>query len=409
MLGLRAIIVAALFAVAPFAAAAQPASSLTRIDHELDTLCGRLAKTSGADADTVSSRLAVLWRDRVAVLAALPRVQADAVSRASGISESCLLLAKRAAEQSRTAQKAVKHHKKMKKARKNGFGGGASTAREYRDGARPPIAAGPAEMSKAPAKNGPAAANGHEVTIARAPASAAGNRALRPEFAPTVPSIAPPTASDAEVFPQAAPAPKTVLEEFFPWPPPAPSDRRLLAMSQLGSEAPYTTWGQVADRLIALLRGGHFPTWGFYSAPGGFAVIPHIEQLDDQSGQALAGGGRWATEVKLASLGVIRRLTTVQLPKGAYRVIVFVLTTDPRTSGEVTNPSRMLQIAKSWGTSGALDLPQELRGNPIDKAQRFEVLLYEFESEVGGKTKVNNSARWLIEQHLKDAGITIQP
>jgi hypothetical protein len=156
------------------------------------------------------------------------------------------------------------------------------------------------------------------------------------------------------------------LEEFFPWPPPAPSDRRLLQPSQLGGDRP-ATWGHVADRLIALMQRA--PTWGFYLAPGGFAVIPRIEQLD-QNGTALAGTERWATEVKLASTSVLDGIFTVRRPKGIYRAIAFVITTDPRSGGPVTDPKRMLETARRWGLSGALDLPQALRGRPLTADQR---------------------------------------
>lgn len=201
----------------------------------------------------------------------------------------------------------------------------------------------------------------------------------------------------------------TELQPFFPWPPPAPSDRRLLALAQLGGGAPAEMWGDLADRLMALLRGGGFSTWGFYSAPGGFALIPRLEQLDDETGKALAGDARWAVDVRVASLGFIQRLTAVRLPKGVYRAFVFVLTTDPSSGGKMTNPAGMLEIAKRWGTSGAADLPQAVRANKISGDQRLFLLLYEFGSEVGGETTADTAARWSLDHHLRDAGIAIKP
>jgi hypothetical protein len=200
----------------------------------------------------------------------------------------------------------------------------------------------------------------------------------------------------------------TELQPFFPWPPPAPSDRRLLALAQLGGTLP-ATWGDVADRLMALLRDGGFSTWGFYSAPGGFALIPRLEQLDDETGKALTGDARWAVDVRVASLGFFQRLTAVRLPKGAYRAFVFVLTTDPSSGGAITDAVRMFEIAKRWGTSGAADLPQAVRANRISDDQRLFLLLYEFESEVGGETTANTTARWSLDHHLRDAGIAIRP
>jgi hypothetical protein len=199
------------------------------------------------------------------------------------------------------------------------------------------------------------------------------------------------------------------LEEFFPWPPPAPSGRRLLQLAQLGGEMQPVTWGHVADHITALLRKAQFRSWGFYLAPGGFAVITQIEQLNDQSGEALAGDARWVSETRVASANLLHGLFTVRRPKGIYRVIAFVLTTDPRSGGPVTDPSRMLQLARRWGISGALDLPEALRREPIIDAQRLFALIYEFESTVGGETQVNSPGRWSFERHLQDAGIAIQP
>lgn len=155
-------------------------------------------------------------------------------------------------------------------------------------------------------------------------------------------------------------------------------------------------------------RGG-YRRWGFYLAPGGFAVVPHIEQLDDQSGEAFAGDARWATEARLASTSILDGIFMVRRPRGLYRAFAFVLTTDPRSGGPVTDPTRMLQLARRWGISGALDLPHELRVQPIHPQQRMFALVYEFESAVGGETRVNSPGRWQLERHFGNAGIAVQP
>lgn len=363
MIDLRALLVAVLLACGPGTALAQAGSPLASIDRELNSLCLRLPKASGADAAAARARLVVLWRQRESIFAGLTAEQRTAALRGSSASRECLAMAQQASEAKPRARKA-----KKRAAFRKGGGGADGALRDVMTRIEPGTAGSQMrEMSRGPASVGPA-------------------------------TVAPPPD-----------VPSPALEEFFPWPPPAPSDRRLLRLAQLGGAEPLTTWGQVADRMIGLLRGGHYPTWGFYGAPGGFAVIPHIEQIDLENGRALAGDGRWASDVKLASLNFFQRIATVQLPKGLYRVIIFVLTTDPRTGGEVTDPARLLQLAKRWGTAGALDLPESLRGEPVTKGQRFYVVLYEFESEVGGKTTVNTSARWRIEHHLTDAAIVLQP
>jgi hypothetical protein len=393
-------------------ASAHEDARLAKVDGELNRLCERLAKASGDSAAAIRRQMAALWHERVAALAASPRGRSAARSPASGISEHCLLLAKNAAASRSTTEEKNKEEKTIKEtARKTGSGNRIFVSREIMEihppqtGAKtlssshraaermapqsnsgPPVA-----NSHAPASAGPQSSSGQQATISRAPAS-----------------VGPPVIAAPGISPLAQNAPSQ-LQDFFPWPPPEPSDRQLLALSQLGGDTPAATWGDVADRSIRLLRDAHFPSWGFYAAPGGFAVIPRIEQIDDQSGEALAGNQRWAQPVQLASTNILSGILTVQRPQGLYRVIVFVLTTDPRTGDEVTDPARLLQLARRWGVSGALDLPQAMRGNAITPDQRLFALLYEFESAVGGATKVNSPGRWTLADHLKNAGIVLKP
>jgi len=69
----------------------------------------------------------------------------------------------------------------------------------------------------------------------------------------------------------------------------------------------------------------------------------------------------------------------------------------------------MLQLARRWALSGAADLPDALRTQPIVSAHRLFVLVYEFESAVGGETVVNSPGRWPLARHFKDAGMTLPP
>lgn len=222
-------------------------------------------------------------------------------------------------------------------------------------------------------------------------------------------SPAPVPAPNGGAGPRAPADSSAQLPEFFPWPPPAPSDRRLLQLTQLGGDTPPDTWGALADRITAVLRKARYRSWGFYAAPGGFAVVTRIEQLDLENGVALDGDNRWASEVKVASTSILDGILTVRRPRGVYRVIVFVLTTDPRSGGPVTDPRAMLQLARRWGISGALDLPDSLRSNPVTRVQRLFALVYEFESAIGGESRVNSPGRWTVDHHFEDAGIVILP
>jgi hypothetical protein len=348
MPSLRAVILAALLVAGALADTAHAETALAALDRDLSSLCRALPRATSADAGAIRERLADLWRRRTAILVTMSEPQRIAVLRGSTISSECVALAKASAEPVHRVRSS-----------RNGRGGGG--------------------------RGGPR---------------------IDPDSVPDATDVGP--APPPPMPPPPTPAPP-VLEEFFPWPPPAPSDRRLLDLARFGGSLPPRTWGDVADRIVAKLGHGGFNSPGFYSAPGGFAVVPRVEQLDTLTGEALAGDERWASDVKLASNSILDGIFTVRRPRGTYRAIAFVLTNDPRSGGPSTDPGRMLQIARRWGISGAADLPQALRVLKLDDAQRLFVLLYEFESTVGGETKINSPGRWPLERHFRNAGIELDP
>jgi hypothetical protein len=383
----RAIVVAVLIVAGSAFGPAQAQSSLASIDRELTLLCGRLTAANGADAAAIRARLAALWRQRSAHLSALPENRRTAELRNSALSPQCLAMARNAGAPAAAGRPSY-------------------SRRSYRRAApTEPPAAGPA---LAPAPNG-VSRNGTAQPTTRSGTASGGAAAPIPMPNGTARS----TSRELPVGPadpgNSSSGPAAQLEEFFPWPPPAPSGRMLLDLAQFGGGVPPATWGEVADRLMAMMRRGRFPSWGFYTAPGGFAVIPRIEQLDDSTGVALAGPARWAAETRVASTSVLTGIFTVRRPQGLYRAIAFVLTTDPRSGGPVTNPARMLEIARRWGLSGALDLPEAMRRLPVTEDQRLFALVYEFESALGGQTTVNSPGRFEIEHHFIDAGLVTRP
>lgn len=367
MIGLRAIGFGIVLASLPFAGFAQAQVSLAAIDRDLSALCARLQRASGDDVPAIRARLTALSRQRSAYLAALPEARRNAGLQRSNVSPQCLVLARDTA-----APKAVKAKTAMRGYYRNGGGPVSNDNTTLRDAGAP----------IRPPETPPRSANG-------------------------VPNPTPRSIDVISNPGSSSPRPEAQLEEFFPWPPPTPSDRRLLQMSQLGGDPP-ATWGHAADRLIALMRRARYQAWGFYTAPGGFAVIPRIEQLDD-SGAALPGAERWATEVKVASTSLLDGILAVRRPKGVYRAIAFVVTTDPRSGGDITDPRRMLETARRWGLSGALNLPASLRSRPLEPDQQLFALVYEFESERGGQTKVNVPGRWDLDWHFTNAGLAVTP
>jgi len=105
----------------------------------------------------------------------------------------------------------------------------------------------------------------------------------------------------------------------------------VVATVATGGDRP-ATWGHVADRLIALMQRARYPTWGFLFGAWRLRRHPaHRAARPERHGAR--GTERWATEVKLASTSVLDGIFTVRRPKGIYRAIAFVITTDPRSGG----------------------------------------------------------------------------
>lgn len=373
------------------AVSALATTQLTNIDRELKSLCLRLPRADDAIASAIRSRLATLWRARKAAVARLPTNERAAAGRSRIASAECLSLARATAEPPQPVSRSSTR-------RPNTYSQSHRYRRSYRYSA-------PQRSTPPPAASPPTVARRSSPNVAQSPPAPRQSSSVESPTSTPAPAPAP----NGGTSPTAPANSSTQLPEFFPWPPPAPSGRRLLELSQLGGDTPPDTWGVLADRLKDLLRSARYRSWGFYAAPGGFAVVTHIERLDEHDGVALVGDDRWASEVKLASTSILEGIFMVSRPRGVYRVIVFVLTTDPRSGGPVTDPRAMLQLARRWGISGALDLPDALRSNPITRVQRLFALVYEFENVVGGEARVNSPGRWTFDHHFENAGIVISP
>src|SRR5665647_3622890 len=100
MIDLRTLLLAIVLGCGPTVASAQTVSPLANIDRELNTLCERLPK-AGTDGAAIWSRLAVLWREREAVLARLPAERRAAELHGAAVSPQCLRIANAAAVEPR--------------------------------------------------------------------------------------------------------------------------------------------------------------------------------------------------------------------------------------------------------------------------------------------------------------------
>jgi hypothetical protein len=163
----------------------------------------------------------------------------------------------------------------------------------------------------------------------------------------------------------------------FPWPPPRPSARVVLDRAAIDAELGQARLlGSIADVLFyGLYAAGHYDA-GFMSAPGGFAIVTRVEQIDE-NGSPLPEPDRWAAEIgappRRSWLDVLSAL--FEAPHGFYRIIVLVVTDKAAGSGPAPDEA----TARGWAADAFAFLPEEVRREELTDDHQVIALVYEFE------------------------------
>jgi hypothetical protein len=185
------------------------------------------------------------------------------------------------------------------------------------------------------------------------------------------------------------------------WPVPLPSGHQELTNWRLGG-AGLATMGQVANKLEAALQAVGYVDRGYYSIPGGFALVTRVEQINpdgttkpmpDRFSSVLSGPHTLADYLK--------ELFTTQ--PGYYRILVFVVTdqTIPYT-GEHVDQS----VANGWLRS-ASSLPDGLASEVAKPTAKCTVMIYEFENSGASDTPATLMPNLSVstEDHLRKSGV----
>lgn len=164
-----------------------------------------------------------------------------------------------------------------------------------------------------------------------------------------------------------------------PWPPPPASSDIELDKVLHNWRQRFKKLGDV-DRLIseaAWATGYH--GLRYFRVPGGFASIAQLEQTDN-NGVSLDGKARWSIEpIEMKRFSIseyIKALLTA--PEGYYRVIAFIVSSDPFSYSD--KEARFADI-RHWGSSGFNTLPEEVKSLPYSQHHKTTVLVYEFFKE----------------------------
>lgn len=163
----------------------------------------------------------------------------------------------------------------------------------------------------------------------------------------------------------------------FPWPPPRASAFVNIPQDLLIRTNTQPTLGIVAERLQKILNQAGYDEMSWYEAPGGFALVSRFEQFDDE-GRPVPGAARFLPELFSPPIrGAWDYLTRLILSrKGHFRVIVFLVSSDPFSQRDVpVSPEE----AKAWLSGGANGLPVEIQSMPFTREHFATTLIYEFE------------------------------
>jgi hypothetical protein len=388
MMGLRVRAVAVVLACGAVPALAAP-SPLNSVDRELNALCRKLPKATGAEAASLRAQLATGWRRREAIIGGLPGGRRNQFVGRSTLNPDCYVVAKAQADAAKTAAGA----KKAKRA--------PIEHRAYR-------AARPSNRLPMSATGAPPTVGGSTPIVPLANRNSS-------FFHDAIANADAPGASEVPMGPRAAPkpagptaAPHAPLTDLFPWPPPAPSDRVTYHLPQLASAAPLSTLGAVSDHLEKILRKGGYRSWAYFKAPNGFVLVTPVEALNAQ-GEVLPGNARWSQNPQLAAsaLSYWQLLMLMQRPVGHYRLLLFIVTPEA-VIGDAVSGQQMWEHAVRWANTGLAFLPAQVRATPVTDDHHLIVNVYEFARSVAGETTMAAHAAWPMAAHLQSAGIVIE-
>lgn len=163
----------------------------------------------------------------------------------------------------------------------------------------------------------------------------------------------------------------------FPWPPPRATVRTVLDRGS--TFGPATDLGDVAERLAGALHAAGYESPAYYSAPGGYAMVARLEQIEPD-GTPKPVPMRWSAELprrEVFTLGDYFR-ALFEAPQGHYRVIVFVVSDQPFTTarGGASHAE-----AEAWLHGGLNVLPAAIAALPLDPQHICTALIYQFRKQ----------------------------
>jgi hypothetical protein len=206
-------------------------------------------------------------------------------------------------------------------------------------------------------------------------------------------------------LPQPTSQPSLPLPEF-PWPPPKPSAKASLTLGSLRQVAgTELTFHKVDERISQALATAGYDEISYYGVPNGFAIVTRLEQITSNGYPEFSD--RWVSSlapVSFTRFSLSKYLEALfGVPKGHYRVFVFLITANTVTpSGTPVSQT----LAQTWFIEGANKLPSEMESLLYTDQYKTTVYIYEFiQSGVGAEANQNIPSSITGRQHLERAGL----
>ena len=188
------------------------------------------------------------------------------------------------------------------------------------------------------------------------------------------------------------------------WPPPKPSASTTVPSASLRKPQGKVTYLRDVDQKLgdALVSNGYART-SYFAVPNGFAIVTQLEHINADG--TSRGADRWRTgggnetSGKFSLTNYLKALFTAS--PGYYRVIIFVVTSQPFAKSEEPLSS---EKAEAWLSKGLDKLPEPIANLKFTEEYRATALIYEFRKSESEKSAVfSYPSKWDGKTHLKGA------
>lgn len=193
-------------------------------------------------------------------------------------------------------------------------------------------------------------------------------------------------------------SPQNHLPEF-PWPPRASAYTKI-PPQYLVRQQGQTLLKDVAAKLELAYRSGGYGQTGYYSVPGGFALVSQLEQFKP-NGLPADEPYRWSQQIEISPIFSLKYFSDLIRGKvGRYRVIVFAVSND--FFSQVVGRRVGIEQASTIAIEGANELPSEVGDLPYTDKHTCTALIYEFEKALPDRpAEFKENSSLLAEPHLQ--------